>query len=82
MALTALAIAAAASTALFEAVWYQFRNGIDAMEVLGADLNFDDGPRPVWFVLLAGLVLVVLRLARPLWAKRPQSARPLVATTQ
>ncbi len=82
VALTALAIAAAASTALFEAVWYQFRNGIDAMEVLGADLNFDDGPRPVWFVLLAGLVLVVLRLARPLWAKRPQSARPLVATTQ
>ncbi|MGI3900674.1 MAG: sulfite oxidase heme-binding subunit YedZ [Janthinobacterium lividum] len=82
VSLAVLAVAAAAATALFEAVWYQFRNGIDAMEVLGADLSFDDGPRPVWFVLLAGLVLVVLRLARPLWAKRPQSARPLAATTR
>ena len=80
-ALSALAVAAAILTALFEAGWYQFRNGIDAMEVLGANLSFDDGPRPVWFVLLAGLILVVLRLARPLWARRPHIARSLGAAT-
>lgn len=82
VALATLAVVAAGLTALFEAGWYQFRNGIDLMEVLGADLSFDDGPRPVWFVLLAGLALVVLRLARPLWAGRMRPVRPLGAATQ
>ena len=70
------------ATALFEAVWYQFRNGIDVMEVLGADLSFDDGPGPSGMCCWSACVLVALRLARPLWAKRPQPARALGATTR
>ena len=80
--LAALALAAPALTALFEAAWYHLRNGIDLAEVLGADLDFDDAVRPAWFVLLAGLVLVGLRLARPLWAKRPRPAERLRAAAE
>ena len=74
-ALVALAFVVAALTALFEAGWYHFRNGIDALDVLAADLSFDDGPRPVWIVLVVGLGIVALRVARPLWARRAQPAR-------
>lgn len=81
-ALSALAVAATVLTALFEAGWYHLRNGIDVMDVFGADLSFDDGPRPVWLVLLAGVLLVAVRLARPLWARRPQPARPLRAAAE
>ena len=75
-ALALLAVAAPLVTALFEAGWYHTRNGIDVMDVLAADLSFDDGVRPVWTVLAVGLAAVGLRLARPLWARRrPPAAR-------
>jgi sulfoxide reductase heme-binding subunit YedZ len=74
-ALMALAFVAPAVTALFEAGWYHLRNGIDVVDVLSADLSFDDGLRPVWLVLIAGLAVVALRAARPRWARRPQPAR-------
>ena len=77
LGLAALAVAAPLLTALFEAAWYHFRNGIDLAEVLGANFDFDDPLRPAWFVLLAGVAVVALRLARPLWAKRPRPAAPL-----
>ena len=80
--LAALAVAAPVLTALFEAGWYHFRNGIDLAEVLGANLDFDDPLRPAWFVLLAGVAVVALRLARPLWAKRPRPAAPLRAAAE
>ena len=71
-ALIGLAIAAPLLTALFEAAWYHVRNGIDMVEVLSANLEFDDTLRPAWYVLSAGIVLVALRLCRGLWAKRLQ----------
>lgn len=70
-ALALLAVGVAVATALFEAGWYHVRNGIDVMDVLAADLTFDDGLRPVWGVLAVGLAALGLRLARPLWARRP-----------
>ena len=80
--LAALAVAAPVLTALFEAAWYHVRNGIDALEVLIANLDVDDPLRPAWFVLLAGIAAVALRLARPLWAKRPRPAAPLRAAAE
>ena len=68
--LIALALAAPVATALCEAAWYDIRNGIDMIDVLGANLGFDDGPRPAWYVLLVGVILVALRLARRFWGGR------------
>lgn len=81
-ALVALALVVPAATALFEAGWYHLRNGIDAADVLSADLSFDDGPRPVWLVLAAGLAVVALRLARPLWARRSPAVRRVRAAAE
>ncbi len=82
LGLDALAVAAPVLTALFEAAWYHLRNGIDLAEVLAANFDFDDPLRPAWFVLLAGVAVVALRLARPLWAKRPRPAAPLRAAAE
>lgn len=81
-ALCLLAVAAPVVTALFEAGWYHLRNGIDVMDVLGADLSLDDGLRPVWIVLAVGLAAVALRVARPLWARRPAPASRLRAAAE
>jgi len=78
-ALAGLGVAASILTALFEAAWYHVRNGIDVADVLGANLGFDDALRPAWFVLAAGVVLVVLRMVRRSWARRPQPAARLRA---
>ena len=67
-----LAVAASLLTALFEAVWYHVRNGIDLGEVLGANIDFDSPLRPAWFVLIVGLAVVGLRVLRGYWARRPQ----------
>ena len=80
--LVALALVAPAVTGLFEAGWYHIRNGIDVADVLAADLSFDDGLRPVWLVLLAGVAAVLLRLTRPLWARRAQPARRVRAAAE
>jgi len=74
VALAGLAAAAAILTASFEAAWYHVRNGIDVADVLGADLGFDGSVRPAWFVLAAGVAVVVLRLVRRFWARRPRPA--------
>ena len=80
--LAALAVAAPVLTALFEAAWYHLRNGIDLVEVLGTNFDLDDPLRPAWFVLLAGIAVLALRLARPLWATRPRPAAPLRAAAE
>lgn len=69
-------------TALFEAAWYHLRNGIDVADVLAADVAFDDGLRPVWIVLLVGCAVLALRVARPVWAKRPAAAPRLRPATR
>ena len=81
-ALLALSVVVPVLTGLFEAGWYHLRNGIDLADVLAADLGFDDGLRPVWLVLLAGFAVVAVRLARPLWARRPQPARRMRAAAE
>jgi len=82
VALSALVVAAPLVTAAFEAAWYHLRNGIDIATVLSADLSFDDGIRPVWIVLLVGCGGLALRLARPLWARRPAPANRLRAAAE
>jgi sulfoxide reductase heme-binding subunit YedZ len=76
-ALLLLALVAAAGTALMEAGWYQAINHVPAVRVLQADLEFDsiDMVRPAWWVLAVGVGVVVLRLARALWARQP--SRPV-----
>ena len=82
VALAVLVVAAPLLTAAFEAAWYHLRNGIDVATVLSADLSFDDGIRPVWIVLLVGCGGLALRLARPLWARRPAPANRLRAAAE
>lgn len=82
VALSALVVVAPLLTAAFEAAWYHLRNGIDVATVLSADLSFDDGIRPVWIVLLVGCAGLALRLARPLWARRPAPANRLRAAAE
>lgn len=77
-ALAGLAVGAPLATALVEAFWYRLRNGIALEEVLAANLDFDSPLRPAWWVFFAGLALLALRLARPLWQRRaaPAPVRP------
>lgn len=63
-----LALAVAFSTALGEALWYAFSFDAPLILVLAANLDFSYAVRPCWFVLAAGLVLFIARLARPLIA--------------
>ena len=72
-ALTALAIGATALTALMEAGWYAVASGVPAARVLEADLDFSVSIRPAWLVLAVGAGLIVLRLVRGLWARKPQA---------
>ena len=81
-ALVALALVVPVLTALFEAGWYHVRNGIEVADVLSADFDFGDGFRPVWLVLIAAIVVVALRVARPLWTRRLQPERRLRAAAE
>ncbi|WP_027170752.1 protein-methionine-sulfoxide reductase heme-binding subunit MsrQ [Methylobacterium sp. 10] len=63
--LLGLAIAAALVTALVEAAWYGFKSGVPASAVLGANLEFYDGLRPAWWVLVTGIALPLLNIMRP-----------------
>lgn len=71
LALLGLAVASSVLTALIEAGWYGISRHIPMARVLQANLDFDLSIRPAWWVLLAGLALVTLRLVRPLWSRRP-----------
>lgn len=77
VALAGLAAASSILTAFLEAAWYHVRNGIDVADVLGADLGFDDAVRPAWFVLAAGVAVVVVRIMRRFWARGPRPASRL-----
>lgn len=75
LALLVLAPVSGLLTALLEAAWYGVASGVPASRVLEADLDFSDGLRPAWWVAIVGLGFVVLRVARPLWAKRGAAPR-------
>ncbi len=58
--LVALALGAAALTALGEAGYFWLRMGVDPARVLAADLMFRFGPRPAWIVLMVGLAVAAI----------------------
>ncbi len=69
--LAIIAVAAALLTAVSEAGWYMVKTHAPFDLVLAANLDFTYTIRPAWYVLAGGLVLVLARLARPLFVKRP-----------
>lgn len=75
VALAGLAVGSALAAALAEAAWYWGRNHIAPAQVLAANLDFDSPLRPAWLVLFAGLALLLVRVARPLWDRRKPPAR-------
>lgn len=64
LALVSLALASGLGTALIEAGWYAARTGVMALRVLEANLDFSFSIRPAWWVLAAGLTMVLLQAAR------------------
>jgi methionine sulfoxide reductase heme-binding subunit len=67
--LAALAVAAAALTALSETAWHGAATGIDPWRILAAHLDTGFGLRPAWWVLIAGLAATLGAVA-----SRPQRA--------
>jgi sulfoxide reductase heme-binding subunit YedZ len=78
--LTALAIAAAIATAGVEVAWYGLATGIPPGRVFAANFDFSFTIRPAWWVLVAGLAVVALYLARPVFPARGRP-RPSTAGT-
>lgn len=75
-ALLALTLAAALLTAAGQAAYLWLNNGIDPWRVLNANLRFANGLSPAWWVLIAGLAVMLPRLrpARPGAAPRAPAA--------
>lgn len=72
--LALLAIGTAGSTALAEAGWYAFKTGAPFTLILSANLDFSYTIRPAWYVLGCGLILLLARLSRPLFVRKPRRA--------
>jgi methionine sulfoxide reductase heme-binding subunit len=70
LSLMLVAIGTSVVTALLEAGWYVAATGVMAERILRANLMWDLQPRPALWVAAAGLALVLLALARPLWSRR------------
>lgn len=68
--LTALAIVTAALTAAIEVGWYAIATGVPPGRVFAANFDFSFTIRPAWWVLAAGLAVVALYLARPVFPAR------------
>lgn len=76
MPLTMLAVLAAILTALFETMWYGFLTGVEFRRVLELNLAFDYIITPTWWVLAAGLAVLVANLAAQwVWPREPARAR-------
>jgi sulfoxide reductase heme-binding subunit YedZ len=67
--LTVLAVIAAALTAPLETFWYHFRSNVPIDRIFFANFDFSYVIRPMWWVLAAGLAVVV---AAYLWRFVPQ----------
>lgn len=73
-AILTAAVVATLATFAVEIAWFWFNNGIAPARVLAADLSLARGLRPVGWVFLATLALIVtarqtVRLARPLFTR-------------
>ena len=77
----AIAIVAAALTALGEAAWYALKTGAPFDMILAANFDFTYTVRPAWYVLAAGAALVAARATRPFFAKRPRAVAALATDT-
>jgi len=62
--LLGLAVATAALTAAVEAGWHAAATGVDPWRILAAHLEIAVGPRPAWWVLIAGLAAAVASAVR------------------
>jgi sulfoxide reductase heme-binding subunit YedZ len=75
-----VAIGGGLLTALGEAAWYQFATGLGGERILLANLRFAAHIRPCWWVLGAGLLVAVLKLAADrFWAGRKRAPARRVA---
>jgi len=68
-----LAILAALLTAVMEAGWYAWRNHAPIERVLVANLDIQRVIHPSVYVLVLGLVVTAVALARPLWRRKPDA---------
>src|SRR4029077_16435552 len=75
--LAALAVGASIATALVEALWYALSTGVDPRRVLLADLDFSFEIRPMWWVLGAGLAVLLLQMVWRILAPKKGRRKPL-----
>ena len=75
--LAALAVGATAATAVVEAFWYAISTGVDPTRVLLADLDFSFEIRPAWWVLGAGLAVLLLQLVWRIFAPKKGRRKPV-----
>jgi sulfoxide reductase heme-binding subunit YedZ len=74
--LVALAIFAGLAAAAFEAGWFGTMTGVNWRRVLNANLMFEFGFSPAWWVLFTGLAVAAASLgAQRLWPREPARAK-------
>lgn len=71
----ALAGLAALLTAAGEWLWYETMTTLGGGRILAANLSLAGGLRPAWWVLIAGLLLMILKLAADRWWGREKTGR-------
>lgn len=82
--LLGLALFAAASTALGEAVYFWLLIGVDPMMVLQVNFSMMAGIRPSWIVLGSGMAIVVIRILAIFWryVARKSKSKPFDVAPQ
>jgi methionine sulfoxide reductase heme-binding subunit len=75
----ALAVLAAALTAVTETLWYATTTGVMWWRVFSANLSWDMAPRPAHWVLVVGLAVPI---AAFLWSLRPQRPKAAKASSR
>lgn len=75
--LTLLSVACGALTAPIETLWYHFRSGVPLDRIFFANFDFSYVIRPMWWVMAAGLAVV---LAAAVWRLVPQRTTSRKAT--
>lgn len=73
-AFCAVTLVAALLTAMVEVAWYGLATRVDPWLVAQANLSFDLGPRPMWWVLAGGLAIALCAVARQSRVPRRRAA--------